>query len=99
MQQQQESRQNMAGPSQASKQTQGKQVAVLTTKLNAQAERILKWKMNTEMELKKRDEKLKEFESTIQKQHGNMLNQQMQCEKLSQRLQTELLNRGELKGK
>lgn len=97
--QQQDSRQSMAAQSQTSKQGQGQQVAVLTTKLNTQAERILKWKMHTEMELKKRDEKLKEFESTIQRQHGNMLNQQLQCEKLSQRLQAELLNRGELKGK
>jgi hypothetical protein len=76
---------------------QGQQITQLTSKLNAQAERVLKWKMHTELEIRKRDEKLKEFESSIQRQHSNMLNQQMHCEKLSQRLQAELVNRGELK--
>ncbi|KAF4533077.1 hypothetical protein B566_EDAN002640, partial [Ephemera danica] len=100
---QQEGQQMMSSMESASRQhvvPQGQRVITnLTSKLNVQAERILKWKMQAELELKKRDEKLKQYESNLQKVHGNLLNQQMHSEKISHRLQSELIIKGELKGK
>ncbi|XP_023227665.1 synaptonemal complex protein 1-like isoform X1 [Centruroides sculpturatus] len=68
----------------------------LHSKLYTEAERIRKWKISTEMDIKLKEKKLNDSLQVIESQRKSLLELQLQNESLSQRLSEEMDNRQEI---
>ncbi|XP_062591495.1 synaptonemal complex protein 1-like, partial [Saccostrea cucullata] len=83
--------------SQQQEQTQGNErISSLHVKLQHEADRIRKWKVQTEIEIKQKDKKIKESTHTIESLRKSILELQLQNESLSLRLQEEITSREEI---
>lgn len=67
----------------------------LHSRLNSEAERLLKWKVSMEVELSQREKKLQDTTELIERQRKNLLDLQMQSEELSIAIENELQKRDE----
>ncbi|XP_020614715.1 synaptonemal complex protein 1-like [Orbicella faveolata] len=74
-------------------------IHTLHTRLHQEAEKIRKWEMSTEIEIKEKEKKLQEAVQTIDSQRKSILDLQFQNESLSSKLQEELASREEVEHK
>ncbi|KAK2187874.1 hypothetical protein NP493_152g03006 [Ridgeia piscesae] len=70
--------------------------STLHSRLQQEAEKIRKWKVQTEIELKQKERKIQESNRTIDCLRKSMLEQQLQNESLSLKLQEEIASREEI---
>ncbi|XP_071942601.1 uncharacterized protein [Antedon mediterranea] len=71
----------------------------LHSKLHKEADKIRKWKVDIEMDVKYKDRKLSECQQTIESQRKSILELQLQNENLSQKLQLEIDNQHDISQK
>ncbi|XP_078329240.1 uncharacterized protein LOC144624005 [Crassostrea virginica] len=90
-------RENEQSVIQQQEQSQGNErISSLHVKLQQEADRIRKWKVQTEIEIKQKDKKIKEATHTIESLRKSILELQLQNESLSLRLQEEISSREEI---
>ncbi|XP_065178338.1 synaptonemal complex protein 1-like [Sycon ciliatum] len=75
------------------------QSASLHARLQQEAEKIRRWKLSTELDLKQRERKITECQSTIEQQRKALLDLQLETEDLTVRLQNEVSNQQEVQHK
>ncbi|XP_033104779.1 synaptonemal complex protein 1-like [Anneissia japonica] len=71
----------------------------LHSKLHQEADKIRKWKVDIEMDVKYKERKLTECQQTIESQRKSILELQLQNENLSQKLQLEIDNQCDISQK
>ncbi|XP_065331369.1 putative leucine-rich repeat-containing protein DDB_G0290503 [Cloeon dipterum] len=76
--------------------TKDNQSTSLTVHLQTTTDSVIKMKMQLESEVKQRDSKIAELQSTIKEMTKNLINLQQHSESLSHKLQYELLKRGNI---
>ncbi|KAJ8032624.1 Synaptonemal complex protein 1 [Holothuria leucospilota] len=71
----------------------------LHSRLHQEADKIRRWKVETEIELKQQEQKLRDSLQTVESQRKSLLELQLQNETLSGKLQEEIDGRAELEEK
>lgn len=81
------------------KEQQKDRLSVLHGRLQQEAEKIRKWKNSTELELKQKDQQLREAQQMIEKQRKSIIDAQLQNESLTTCVQDEVANQKEIQRK
>ncbi|KAL5009725.1 hypothetical protein ScPMuIL_012030 [Solemya velum] len=74
----------------------GERLSSLHAKLQQEADKIRKWRVQTEIELKQKESNIKELTGTVESLRKSILELQLQNESLSLKLQEEMSNREEV---